>query len=90
MADAKCEIHFQGGSLELSTSFDTVRRNLDAAEKARVDYENGNIDGVTRGSEGEASQLFNPYQRCTFKDTDEAKIAVNPEKVIALTDLSGD
>jgi hypothetical protein len=85
------EIHFQGGSLQVRESFDTVRKNFDAAAKAKIDYEKGSIDGLTRASEqlGTPDQRLVPHQRCTFHLLEgDAKVALNPEKEIALVDLA--
>lgn len=81
------EIHVRGGSFEADVKFDTVRKNVDAAVKARIDFENGNIDGTTRGSEDAPDQRLIPFQRLTFPKVGGGKFAVNPMEVIALDDL---
>jgi hypothetical protein len=69
-------IIMQGGSIDLheEENFNKVRKRCNDATRAKVDYENGNID----------DKSFQPFHDLSFKTDDGGRIAVNAEKVIAV------
>jgi hypothetical protein len=74
----------RGGEIELSEeeSYNKVRQRLGRAKKNVLDYQNGNIDGVTKGSEGNESQIFEPFMLLSFKTADEGRCCFDPDDVI--------
>lgn len=59
-------------------SFNKVRHRSNKALRIKVDLENGNIDGETKG------QKFDPMHLMSFKTAEGGRISVNPEKFIGV------
>lgn len=81
------ELIMQGGSVELheSESFNKLRHRLNQAKKLIIDYENGNIDGKTKGEE------FQPFHLLSFRTADDGRVSVDPQKIIGVvSDLAKD
>lgn len=75
------ELIVQGGSITLheSESFNKVRHRLNRAKKMIIDYENGNIDGTTKG------EKFEPFHELSFRTEEDGRVSVDPAKVIGVT-----
>lgn len=74
-------LHIQGADIELdeSESFNKVRHRLNKAAKQKIDYENGNIDGVTDG------QKFDPFHTLSFATDGGGRFSANVEKIIGVS-----
>jgi hypothetical protein len=57
-------------------SFNKARHRLNKALKNKIDYENGSIDGESKGQE------FEPAHALSFATAEGGRITVNPEKII--------
>jgi hypothetical protein len=77
----------QGGEpveLHESESFNKVRRRLNDARKRVIDYDNGNIDGESKG------QKFDPYTILSFATVNEddedshGRISIGWDRVIGV------
>lgn len=83
------ELIVQGGSIELADdeSFNKARQRLTDAKKMLIDYENQNIDGVTKGDakKGVPSQVFKPFHKLSFMTAEGGRVCVDPAKVIGVT-----
>ncbi len=79
-----CTILIRGGEIELhhSENFNKIRHRANKAKQMLIDYQNGNIDGVTKG------QKFEPAHVLTFRTdngTDEGgRISVDVENYIGV------
>lgn len=82
------ELLVQGGSIELheSETFNKLRHRLNKAKKMVIDYENGNIDGVTKANKdnGTDSEVFEPFHVLTFRTADDGRVSVDPQKIIGV------
>jgi len=56
--------------VELADSYNFVRKRLNDAAQAKIDYENG------------TGEKFQPFHSLSFKTAENGRITVNPEKVI--------
>lgn len=83
------ELIMQGGSITLDESekFNKWRHRLNKAKKMMIDYENGNIDGVTKASKehNQPSQVFEPFHVLTAKTEGGGRVSIDPAKFIAMT-----
>jgi len=59
-------------------SFNKVRQRINEAIKVKIDYENGNIDGESKGQE------FKPAHLLSFATADGGRVSINPEKIIGV------
>lgn len=59
-------------------SFNKARQRGNTALRLRIDLENGNIDGESKG------QKFDPMHKLSFATAAGGRIAVNPEKFIGI------
>jgi hypothetical protein len=79
-----CTLLIRGGEIALheSENFNKIRHRVNKAKKQLIDYQNGNIDGETKG------QKFEPAHVLTFKtdnDTEEGgRISIDVESYIAI------
>lgn len=79
-----CTLIIRGGEIALheSENFNKIRHRANKAKKMLIDYQNGNIDGVTKG------QIFQPAHMLTFRtdnDTEEGgRVSVDVENYIGV------
>lgn len=75
------ELIVQGGSIALheSETFNKARHRLNQAKKMIIDYENGNIDGTTKG------EKFEPFHKLSFRTEEDGRVSIDPMKVIGIT-----
>jgi len=79
-----CTLLIRGGEIALheSENFNKIRHRVNKAKKMLIDYQNGNIDGESKG------QVFQPAHVLSFKtdnDTDEGgRISVDVESYIGV------
>jgi hypothetical protein len=72
-------LHMQGGDIEVDESFNLVRQRLNNAAKLVIDYREQGNDALPNGAK------FEPFHTLSFKTVEGGRIAVNPDKVIAVS-----
>lgn len=74
-------LHLQGADIGLAEdeSFNKARHRLNRAQQQMIDYAEGNIDGESK------DQKFQPFHELSFKTDNGGRIAVNIDKVIAVS-----
>jgi hypothetical protein len=79
-----CTLIIRGGEIALheSENFNKIRHRANKAKKMLIDYQNGNIDGVSK------DQRFQPAHVLTFRtdnDTEEGgRVSVDVENYIGV------
>jgi hypothetical protein len=79
-----CTLIIRGGEIALheSENFNKVRHRANKAKKMLIDYQNGNIDGTSKG------QKFEPSHILTFKTDNETeeggRISIDIENYIGV------
>jgi len=79
-----CTLIIRGGEITLheSENFNKVRHRANKAKKMLIDYQNGNIDGQTKG------QKFQPAHILTFKtdngEDEGGRISIDIENYIGV------
>lgn len=82
-----CTLIFRGGDIELhhTENFNKIRHRVNKAKKQLIDYQNGNIDGVTKGQKFEPAHVLS-FRTAPMDDDDEdgGRITIDVESYIGV------
>src|SRR3954468_21557814 len=81
-----CILMVRGGEIELhpSENFNKIRHRANKAKKMLIDYQNGNIDGETKGQKFELAHVLS-FRTAPMDDDDEGgRISIDIESYIGI------
>jgi hypothetical protein len=83
-----CTLLIRGGEIELhpSENFNKIRHRVNKAKKMLIDYQNGNIDGETKGQKFELAHVLSFRTAAMEDDEDDAggRISIDIESYIGI------
>jgi hypothetical protein len=83
-----CILMVRGGEIELhpSENFNKIRHRANKAKKMLIDYQNGNIDGETKGQKFELAHVLSFRTAAMEDDEDDAggRISIDIESYIGI------
>jgi hypothetical protein len=81
-----CILMVRGGEIELhpSENFNKIRHRANKAKKMLIDYQNGNIDGETKGQKFEPAHVLSFRTAAVDDDEDGGRISIDVESYIGV------
>src|SRR4051812_25021245 len=81
-----CTLIIRGGEITLheSENFNKVRHRANKAKKMLIDYQNGNIDGETKGQKFEPAHVLSFRTAAVDDDEDGGRISIDVESYIGV------